>query len=324
LSTQSFQEERTVYVEAVFEVDEASAESTADALIEAGALSVSVEDADADSPDEQPLFGEPGTEPTTLAWKHSRLVALLDGGENASSTLAEFLEAVRESGIALGAPSLVRHVDEQDWVRATQAQFDPIPIGRLWVVPSWHVAPPEAELVLQLDPGMAFGTGTHPTTRLCLEWLERAEVEGASVLDYGCGSGILAIAAAKLGAAHVQGLDIDANAVTAARNNAAVNQVLADFFDADHHPDAHYDIVLANILSNPLKLLAPALIAHVAPGGSLVLSGVLERQADEVCAIYAVHGLPMHVAASREGWVCLASTHLADANKATNDDQLPQ
>lgn len=305
-----------MYVEAVFEVDEASAESAADALLEAGALSVSVEDADADSPDEQPLFGEPGTEPSTLAWKHSRLVVLLDGGDNAGPALAHLLHAVRDGGIDLAEPSVVRQVDEQDWVRATQSQFDPIPIGRLWIVPSWHVAPPEAELVLQLDPGMAFGTGTHPTTRLCLEWLERAEVSGKSVLDYGCGSGILAIAAAKLGATHVEGLDIDNNAVTAARDNAKVNQVCAKFFDADHEPGAHYDIVMANILSNPLKLLAPALIAHVAAGGVLVLSGVLERQADEVSDVYAAHGLPMHIAASREGWVCLASTHDADGNEA--------
>jgi ribosomal protein L11 methyltransferase len=299
-----------VYVEAIFEVDEATAEGAADALLEAGALSVSVEDADADSPDEQPLFGEPGMPLLAQAWKRTRLVVLLDAASGTEASLHNIVANAREAGIALGAPVQTRQVDDQDWVRATQAQFDPIPIGRLWIVPSWHAAPAEAELVMQLDPGMAFGTGTHPTTRLCLEWLERAQLEGRTVLDYGCGSGILAIAAAKLGAARVEGLDIDPNAVTAARDNAAVNGVKADFFDADHHPQAQYDIVLANILSNPLMLLAPALIEHVGSQGTLVLSGVLERQADEVAAVYASHGHDIEVVELREGWACLATRNV--------------
>ncbi|HEU4621275.1 MAG TPA: 50S ribosomal protein L11 methyltransferase [Burkholderiaceae bacterium] len=298
---------KSSFVEASFLVAEHEAEPCSEALLEVGALSVSVEDADASSPDEQPLFGEPGTEPSTHAWRNSVLVALFDGGDDPSKTIADAIAHVRDAGIALPLPQAIRPVDDQDWVRATQAQFAPINIGRLWVVPSWHEAPAGAELVLRLDPGMAFGTGTHPTTRLCLAWLERELAHGASVLDYGCGSGILAIAAAKLGAGMVEGVDIDAHAVEAARENALRNDVTATFRNADNfHARQRYDAVVANILSNPLKLLAPALIAHVAPGGALVLSGVLERQAIEVASVYESHGLPLQIASAEDGWVCLS------------------
>lgn len=296
-------------IEAVFIVDEASANALADALLDAGALSVVVEDADAESPDEQPIFGEPGMAQDTQAWRRSRLVMLLqvnDGGDFAA-VLADLMLAVRDAELDLPLPETIRTVDEQDWVQATQAQFDPIEIGRLWIVPSWHEIPAHAEIALRLDPGMAFGTGTHPTTRLCLEWLEREVRAGMTVLDYGCGSGILAIAATKLGAQHVEGVDIDKQAVIAAHDNAQRNAAEVQFHDARWQPDRQYDIVVANILSNPLKLLAPALIARIAPGGALILSGILERQADEVASVYATLGVPMHVAAVRDGWVCLAS-----------------
>ncbi len=296
-------------IEAVFVVDEASANALADALLDAGALSVAVEDADADTPDEQPIFGEPGMVQETQAWRRSRLVMLMqtEPGQDFSLALADLMLAVRDADLELPLPDTIHPVDEQDWVQATQSQFDPIEIGRLWVVPSWHEVPAGAHTVLRLDPGMAFGTGTHPTTRLCLEWLERELAPGTSVLDYGCGSGILAIAAAKLGAQPVEGMDIDEHAVVAARDNAARNQVQIEFHDAHWQPARQYAVVLANILSNPLKLLAPALIARMAPGGVLVLSGILERQAEEVAAVYAAHGLPMIVDAVRDGWVCLAS-----------------
>ncbi|CAN5135489.1 50S ribosomal protein L11 methyltransferase [soil metagenome] len=289
-------------IEAVFEVEQREAEGFADRLLEAGALSVAVEDADVDSIDEQPLFGEPGTEPAVHAWRRSRLTALLDGDGIAAAlaSLAAELDGV------LPAPLETREVDEQDWVTATQAQFDPITIGRLVIVPSWHEVPAGAEIVIRLDPGMAFGTGSHPTTQLCLEWLERCDLAGRSVLDYGCGSGILAIGAAKLGAASVEGLDIDTDAVVAARANAATNGVVAQFHDADWRDGRRYDIVVANILSNPLKVLAPALIAKVSTGGALVLSGVLERQADEVMLIYRQNGFSLELAGLRDGWACLA------------------
>jgi len=296
-------------IEAVFLVAEDNASALSDALLDAGALSVCVEDADAQSPDEQPIYGEPGLETLASAWKNSHLIALLqvEDGEDFSHALADLMLDARNAGAELPLPETVRKVDDQDWVRATQAQFSPIQVGRLWIVPTWHEVPADAELVIRLDPGMAFGTGTHPTTRLCLEWLERHLSPNAAVLDYGCGSGILAIAAAKLGAGLVEGMDIDSNAVEAARANAAANSVRADFHDAHWQATRRYDLVMANILSNPLKLLAPALVALVAKGGDIVLSGILERQAEEVAGIYAAQGLDVRVAGSSEGWVCLST-----------------
>jgi ribosomal protein L11 methyltransferase len=199
-------------------------------------------------------------------------------------------------------------VAEQNWVQLTQSQFDPIRIsGRLWIVPSWHEAPDPAAVNLILDPGMAFGTGSHPTTRLCLEWLERNVVAGCTLLDYGCGSGILAIAAARLGAGTVTGVDIDPQAVAAAAANAERNGVVARFTDSAQPLAGEYDLVVANILSNPLRVLAPAICGHVRRGGRLALSGILREQADEIIAIYS-RWLPLQVADTREDWVCLAGT----------------
>ena len=196
---------------------------------------------------------------------------------------------------------------EQNWVQLTQAQFDPIQIsGRLWIVPSWHESPDPSAINLVLDPGMAFGTGSHPTTRLCLEWLEKTVTPGCSVFDYGCGSGILAIAAGKLGAREVRGLDIDPQAVEAARANAERNAVMADFVDGSQPIDGTYDVVVANILSNPLRVLAPAICALVRPaGGQLALSGILREQADEIIAVYAPW-IALTVADVGEDWVCLS------------------
>jgi ribosomal protein L11 methyltransferase len=196
-------------------------------------------------------------------------------------------------------------------VQLTQSQFDPIRVSdRLWIVPSWHEAPDPDALVLVLDPGMAFGTGSHPTTRLCLEWLERTVSPDASILDYGCGSGILAIAAAKLGAGDVLGVDIDLQAVEAARLNAERNAVSARFEDSAKEIKGQFDIVVANILSNPLKALAPAICAHVNRGGRLALSGILVEQTDDLIAAYAPY-IALEVADTREGWVCLTGTRAA-------------
>jgi ribosomal protein L11 methyltransferase len=296
------------WTEIVVEVARANAEALSDALIDAGALSVSVEDADFGTDAEQPLFGEPGMEPAEAAWEHSRVVALLSEDTDPAATLAEAAEAV---GLNAGdlAHSL-RAVAEQDWVRLTQSQFEPMHIGRnIWVVPSWHEAPDPNALVLELDPGLAFGTGSHPTTRLCMEWLEAHPPSGLTVLDYGCGSGILAMVAHKLGAADVIGVDIDRQAIESAEFNATRNQcdvayyVPDDFARIDH---AHaFDVVVANILANPLKLMAPMLSGRVKPGGRLILSGVLAAQAEEVTAAYAPF-LPLSVWARREDWVALA------------------
>ncbi|HTH45194.1 MAG TPA: 50S ribosomal protein L11 methyltransferase [Oxalicibacterium sp.] len=296
------------WTEIVVEVARTHAEALSDALIDAGALSVSVEDADFGTEAEQPLFGEPGTELAEKAWEHSRVVALTAQDSDHAAMIEEAAQTVGLNAAALAYT--LRPVAEQDWVRLTQSQFEPMHIGRnIWVVPSWHDAPDPNALVLELDPGLAFGTGSHPTTRLCMEWLEAHPPVGATVLDYGCGSGILAMVASKLGADDVIGVDIDQQAIESAQFNAARNHcdiayyVPDDFATVDH---AHaFDVVVANILANPLKLMAPMLCGRVKPGGHLILSGVLATQADEVIAAYAPL-LPLSVWAEREGWVALA------------------
>jgi ribosomal protein L11 methyltransferase len=293
------------WTEIVIEVAREHAEALSDALMEAGALSVSVEDADEGTDAERPLFGEPGMEPAEAAWDHSRVVALSDANADQEALVAEAAEAC---GIAPPSFSL-RPVAEQDWVRLTQSQFEPIHIGKnIWVVPSWHDAPDPGGLILELDPGLAFGTGSHPTTRLCMEWLEANPPQGKSVLDYGCGSGILAMVARKLGGKEVIGVDIDPQAIESARYNSERNRCEIAYFLPEEFGAAHpesFDLVVANILSSPLKLMAPMLAGRVSSGGSLVLSGILERQADEVIGAYAPF-ITMSVWARHEGWVALA------------------
>jgi ribosomal protein L11 methyltransferase len=293
------------YRELIVELDREHAEALSDALIELGALSVSVEDADADTPDEEPLFGEPGLTPERTAWQRSRVVALLPS-EHDPAVLAA--AAANELGLPAAPAFTVRDVEEQDWVRLTQSQFEPIPIGeRIWVVPSWHDAPDPNALVLELDPGLAFGTGSHPTTRLCMEWLEQSVQAGQSVLDYGCGSGILAILAKKCGANPVFGIDIDPQAVESARRNSERNRADVTYGLPEDCPADEFDIVVANILSNPLKLMASMLSSKVKPGGRIALSGILARQAEEVARVYEP-SVDIAVWREHEGWVCLAGT----------------
>ena len=286
---------------------EADVETVSDALDALDALSVSVEDADAHTDAEQPLFGEPGMPAPKEGWQRSLLVALFSdkaAAEEAAKLLhvQDFFAASQVQG--------VREVPDQDWVRLTQSQFAPVEITpTFWIVPSWHEPPAQAQQVIRLDPGLAFGTGTHPTTRMCLRWIaQQNAVQGARVLDYGCGSGILAIAAAKFGAAHVDAVDIDPAAVestqwNAANNHATLRSGLPDLVDP---AQGAYGVVLANILATPLKVLAPLLCAHVARGGHLVLAGILERQAEELQAAYAAH-LPLRVADTQEGWVLMTA-----------------
>ena len=284
------------------ETDCQHAEALADALMDNGALSACIEDADAGTPAERAQFGEPGSV-TTPGWDRSRVVALLEEDADPDILLAICAPLV---GIEGTPPYTSEVVAEQNWVQLTQAQFDPIRVSqRLWIVPSWHEPPDPEAIVLVLDPGMAFGTGSHPTTRLCLEWLERTVTPGISLLDYGCGSGILAIAAAKLGATAVLGVDIDPQAVQAARDNTERNHVEARFEDSAKEIGGSFDIVVANILSNPLKALAPAICSHVRPGGLLALSGILAEQAEELIEFYAPY-VSLSIADTRDGWVCLA------------------
>ena len=293
-----------MWISVTLQAEAAKAEALSDALMEAGALSISIEDADAGTEAERPQFGEPGHLPTAL-WDHSRVIALFDAAADTAELGAMLAEAARAAGFDAVPPFSTETVAEQNWVQLTQSQFDPIRItDRLWIVPSWHEAPDADAINIELDPGMAFGTGSHPTTRLCLEWLCEAVVPGCSVLDYGCGSGILGIAAAKLGAGEVLGIDIDEKAVDAARDNAARNHADMRLQHSAVPLGDAFDLVVANILTNPLCVLAPAISARVAPGGRVALSGVLETQAAQVIEAWAPY-IALHVGAAHEGWIRL-------------------
>ena len=291
--------------ELVVQAPQERVEAVGDALMdELDAVSVSVEDADAGSQAEQALFGEPGLPAPREAWVHSQVQALFED-EAAATQAAAVLMAQPWSGeLRLLA---LRPVADADWVRLTQSQFAPVPISPgFWIVPSWHEVPPDARRVIRLDPGLAFGTGTHPTTRMCLRWIARQADETRpwpSVLDYGCGSGILAVAAALHGAREVLAVDIDPAAVEATRANAQANSVALRAGLPPLAQGAHA-VVLANILATPLKLLAPLLCGHVAPGGRLVLAGILARQHEEIAQAYAPW-IELEVTDTEDGWVLM-------------------
>ena len=278
-----------------------------DALDALDALSVSVEDADAQTPAEQALFGEPGMPPPKDGWQRSRMVALFaqEAGAKEAATLLQaqdFFDGCRLLGI--------QAVADQDWVRLTQSQFAPVEVTPdFWIVPTWHEPPAQAKQIIRLDPGLAFGTGTHPTTRMCLRWIARHGVQDQRVLDYGCGSGILAIGAGKYGASSIDAVDIDEAAVTSTVLNAEANGVSLAA-GLPEQAQGGYQTVLANILATPLKVLAPLLCSHVLPGGSLVLAGILERQADELKAAYAPW-VQLAVADAEDGWILMTATKSA-------------
>ncbi|SFP61577.1 [LSU ribosomal protein L11P]-lysine N-methyltransferase [Nitrosomonas cryotolerans] len=299
------------WITLTIKVDAAHTEALSDGLLELGALSVDIHDAAAGTAGEQLLFGEPG-EPAEEIWCDAEVTALFDE----SIDVAAIMQAVTEVAQLPDQPVYhLGHVEEQDWVRLTQSQFSPIQISsRLWIVPTWHESPDPAAINLILDPGLAFGTGSHPTTHLCLSWLDAHLQEGDSLLDYGCGSGILAIAAVKLGASDVIGIDIDPRAIEASRDNAVRNQCdqsriafapAHDEINMGSRVGIPVDIVVANILANPLILLAPLLMRAVRQGGHIVLSGVLREQAEDVKLIYQ-QWFQMSIADEKEGWVLLA------------------
>ena len=286
-----------------FTVDAAGVEALSDVLLECGAISVDVTDAAAGTADEHALFGEPG-EPAVGEWAASRVSALFKEGQNIASVIAALHAAGLDSAVVVD----VKQVADQDWVRATQNQFQPVRVSsRLWVVPTWHAAPDPAAINLVIDPGLAFGTGTHATTRLCMKWLDTNLRGGESVLDYGCGSGILGIAALKLGAARATGVDIDPLALLAARHNAMQNQVHMAFVAAERDAPEPADIVLANILANPLTLLAPLLARLTRRGGHILLSGVLEHQAREVEGAYRA-AFDLAPLEHDDGWVLISGS----------------
>lgn len=285
---------------------ETQVDALSDVLEALDALSVSVEDADADTVAENGLFAEPGMPPPKSGWARSRVTAMFSGEAQASEALTalqskDFFEHSRFLSI--------NPVKDQDWVRLTQSQFAPVQIKEdFWIVPSWHEPPAQARWVIRLDPGLAFGTGTHPTTRMCLRWIAdspQCRLYATRVLDYGCGSGILAIAAAKFGVGNVKAVDIDPEAVKASLLNASANGVT---FNAGlpERMNERYDVVLANILATPLKVLAPMLCSYVSLGGSLVLSGILERQAPELQEVYAPY-CQLRIADQEDGWILMTS-----------------
>jgi len=288
-------------VSLILRTDARAADALSDALLAQGAQSVSVEDANAGTAEEAPLYGEPGL-PSEGAWPQSLIKALC---AHDADPLRFIAAACAQIGLTPLPEYRLEPVGDEDWVWLSQSQFAPIRISeRLWIVPSWATAPDPRAVNLVLDPGLAFGTGSHPTTRLCLQWLAAKINGGERVLDYGCGSGILAIAALRLGAGQALGVDVDPLALVAARANAARNQVDARFINTETASDFEADVVAANILANPLILLAPLLAGYLGKGGRIILSGILETQADEVIAVYAPW-FAMRVAGSDGGWALL-------------------
>ena len=287
----------------IVDTDAEYAEALSDALLELGALSVDMLDADADTPDEQAIFAEPGESPPGM-WQHNRVSALFNDNKDASKILSS---AANKIGLADLPKYSIEMLADKDWVRLTQSQFEPIPISpKLWIVPTWHLPSDPDAINIILDPGLAFGTGSHPTTRLCLRWLDKNLQGGENMLDYGCGSGILAIAAVKLGAASVIGVDVDSQAVQASHDNASVNGVDdIRFYLPDDMPTGNYDLVIANILTNPLRMLAPLLAKATRQGGRIVLSGILEEQAQDLMKIYQ-QWFDLNAPTFEDGWSCLS------------------
>ena len=289
------------YQQITIAVNDHLAERLADALMEHGALSAAIEDAYAGTENEQAIFGEPGM-PAEQIWQQSKVIALFGEHDEAAAVVKAAAQECGLKDLSYESETL----EDQDWVRLTQSQFDPIQISeRLWITPSWHKAPAGNAVNLQLDPGLAFGTGSHPTTRLCLKWLDTQLKGGESVLDYGCGSGILTIAALKLGAGSAVGVDIDEQAIRASNGNAAQNNVQAHFYLPDGLPQGQFDVVVANILANPLRMLGEMLAARTKQGGRIVLSGLLAEQSEELGEIYS-QWFDIEPAETEEGWARLS------------------
>jgi ribosomal protein L11 methyltransferase len=292
------------WISVVVEAQENTAELISDTLMDLGALSASIEDALADTENEQAIFGEPGDPPPGI-WQKNLVSAMFEQEVDVKA-LIETLEQKTQ------LHNLVYHtqiIEEQDWVRATQSQFNPIQIcEKLWIVPTWHNVVDDDAINITLDPGLAFGTGSHPTTHLCLEWITKHVQTAHTVLDYGCGSGILAIAAKKMGAHEVIGVDIDPLAIEASHFNAEQNNVEINFFHAEQFGQTQtFDIVVANILSSALMVLAPILASACCQGGKIALSGILAEQVEALSKRYA-QWFTMEAPTTKEGWILLTGT----------------
>lgn len=277
----------TYYQEVTFTLEAEDVEKWSDTLLEQGAISISIEDAYANTDHEYPLFGEPEKKelPEEEQWPTSQISILLNDNINYRyliSSVATFLNKKEPKIIAC------KRIKEQDWVKLTQSQFTPIEVGeKIIITPSWTKKLKNIKPIrIVLDPGLAFGTGSHPTTQLCIEWLESVTKSTDTVLDYGCGSGILAIVADFCGAKNVVGVDIDPNAILTSKQNSTLNQRNIKFYSVDECPNQQFDIVVANILSNPLKMLAPLLSNKLSQAGIIALSGILNRQTSDIINAY--------------------------------------
>jgi ribosomal protein L11 methyltransferase len=283
------------------ESDEQHCTAIEDALLECSAAAVTLQDSA-----DQPLFDEPDTESAKL-WQRVQISGMFDAAVDIDAIMRQLQS---QPGLDIGRHR-VEILEDKDWVRSWMDSYQAMPMGgRLWICPSWLQPPDQAAVNLVLDPGMAFGTGTHPTTAMCLRWLDAQSLAGKTIIDFGCGSGILAIAALLLGAESACGTDIDPQAIAASQSNAQRNQVdenrLHLCFPEDMTDVEPADIVLANVLAGPLIKLATTIGALVKPGGHLVLSGILQQQAGQVSAAYP----DFDFAAPREedGWVLLTAT----------------
>lgn len=283
------------WLQVSFDITEQDVESLETKLEELGALSVTLRDAE-----DQPLFEPPPGE--LPLWSHIKVSALFDA-EQDTDALAASLQHIYPDSLSRWQ---VETLADQDWERAWMEDFEPMRFGkRLWIVPS-HLTPPDSDAVnLVLDPGLAFGTGTHPTTALCLEWLDQHPPAGQQVLDFGCGSGVLALAALKLGAQAVTGVDIDEQALLASRDNLQRNALNGDFltlcYPNELSDSDRFELVIANILAGPLVQLAEELTSRLLPAGKIVLSGILDERVEDVVAAYSplVEILDVTV---QEGW----------------------
>jgi ribosomal protein L11 methyltransferase len=290
------------------QANEQNADLISDALMEIGALSASIEDANAETAAEQAIFGEPSSAdihyPPPGIWQQNIVTAMFAEATDISQIISALKLTTKIPQFHFNTEIIA----EQDWVRATQAQFDPIKItDKMWIVPTWHTTPNADAINIVLDPGLAFGTGSHPTTSLCLQWLCEQMLDKKSVLDYGCGSGILAIAAKKLGACPVNGVDIDLQAIVSSNYNAQQNQVEIEFFDANTFTQQTFDIVVANILSSALIVLAPVLSKYCKTGAKLALSGILEPQSETLIARYS-EWFNMDAPQQKDAWILLTGT----------------
>ncbi|MFN8770436.1 MAG: 50S ribosomal protein L11 methyltransferase [Neisseriaceae bacterium] len=273
------------------------AEELSDIFANLGCLSVSIEDQYEGTEKEEPIFNEPGMEVDKL-WECSKVISLFNDTDNIDQIIKNATELLGQA-----FEYDVDSINDQNWVSLTQSQFKPIKVSdTLFIVPSWHSSPNAKATNIILDPGLAFGTGTHATTFMCLKWLNENISNRDNILDYGCGSGILAITAKKLGAINVSGVDVDSQAIEASIYNANNNQVEINWYLPQHLPSQKFDIVVANILSNPLRILAPILAEHTQK--ILILSGILETQIDELSKIYQ-QWFNVTIADTMDGWVLL-------------------